>query len=74
MTDQEIGQIWADNYPKSGNNQEALRTCGAICRLIREKTRLVISLGTAGTLQPVLDACGIPKAEFGEVEKKLPRR
>lgn len=74
MDDQEIGRLWAEYYPKSGKNTDALQMCGIICRLIREKTRLVITLGTGGTLQPVLNACGIPKAEFDEVEKKLFKR
>ena len=39
--------------------------------LIREKTRIVLAIRMAGRLQRVLDACGIPKAEFDEIEKGL---
>ena len=54
-----------------GDNRDALQMCGMICRVIREKTRFVISIGRAGGLQRVLDGCGIPKAEFDEIEKGL---
>ena len=71
MDDKEIGRVWAEYYPKSGDNRDALQICRMICRLIREKTRLVISLSRAGSLQLVLDTCGIAKADFDEVEKGL---
>jgi hypothetical protein len=71
MDDKEIGRIWAENYPKSGNNRDAIQICGMLCRLIREKTRLVFSLSRSGRLQRVLDDCGISKADFDEVEKDL---
>jgi hypothetical protein len=69
MDNKEIGRIWAEHYPKSGDNRDALQMCGMICRLIREKTRLVISISSAGGLHRVLDDCGILKAEFDEIEK-----
>ena len=71
MDDKEIERVWAEYYPKSGDNRDALQICGMICRLIREKTRLVFVISTAGRLQRVLDACGISKADFDEVEKGL---
>ena len=71
MDDKEIGRVWAEYYPKSGDNRAALQMCGMICRLIREKTRIVLAIRMAGRLQRVLDACGIPKAEFDEIEKGL---
>lgn len=71
MGDKEIGRVCAEYYPTSGDNRDALQMCGMICRLIREKTRFVISIGRAGGLQRVLDGCGISKAEFDEVEKGL---
>ena len=71
MDDEEIERVWAERYLKSGDSRDALQMCGMICRLIREKTRFVISIGRAGGLQRVLDACGIPKAEFDEIEKGL---
>ena len=51
--------------------RNALQMCGMICRLIREKTRLVLVISRSGKLQRVLDACGIAKADFDEVEKGL---
>jgi hypothetical protein len=71
MDEKEIGRVWAEYYPRSGNNRDALQMCGMICRLIREKTRLVFVISRSGRLQRVLDACGILKAEFDEVEKGL---
>jgi len=71
MDDEEIGRVWAEYYPKSGDNRAALQMCGMICRLIREKARFVLAIRMAGRLQRVLDACGIPKAEFDEIEKGL---
>jgi hypothetical protein len=71
MDDKEIGRVWAEYYPKSGDNRDALQICGMICRLIREKTRLVLAISRSGKLQRVLDAYGIPKADFDEVEKGL---
>jgi hypothetical protein len=71
MDDKEIGRVWAEYYPKSGNNREALQICGVICRLIREKSRFGFVMSRAGRLQRVLDGCGISKAEFDEVEKGL---
>ena len=70
MDDRDIGRIWAEYYPKSEDNRDALQICGMICRLIREKTRFVLSLRRSGRLQRVLGACEISKAEFDEVEKK----
>ena len=69
MDDKAIGRVWAEYYPKSGNNREALQICGVICRLIREKSRFVMSIRKSGRLQRVIDACGFPKAQFDEVEK-----
>ena len=71
MDDKEIGRVWAEYYPKSGDNRDALQICGMICRLIREKTRFVISISRAGRLQRLLDGCGISKADFDEIEKGL---
>ena len=71
MDDEEIGRAWAEYYPKSGDNRAALQICEMICRLIREKTKLVFVISRAGRLQRVLDACGIPKADFDDVEKGL---
>jgi 3-dehydroquinate dehydratase len=69
MDDKEIGRIWGEYYPRSGNSRDALQICGIICSLIREKSRLVISLSGTGRLQRVLNGCGISKADFAEVEK-----
>ena len=71
MDDKEIGRIWVEYYPKSGNNRDALQMCGMICRLIRAETGLVFVISRSGKLQRVLDACGIAKADFDEVEKGL---
>ncbi len=71
MDEKEIGRVWAEYYPKSGDNRDALQMCGLICRLIREKSRFVIAFRRSGRLQRVLDACGILKADFDEVEKRL---
>lgn len=71
MDDKEIGRVWADYYPKSGTNRDALQICGMICRLLREKTRFVISMSSAGRIERVLADCGISKAAFDEVEKGL---
>ena len=70
MNDNEIGRVWGEFYPRSGDSRDALQICGSICSLIREKSRLVISLSGTGRLQRVLDGCGISKADFAEVEKK----
>ena len=69
MVDKEIGRVWAEYYPQSRENREAGQICGMICRLIREKSRLVISIRRSGSLQRVLDDYGIPKAQFDELEK-----
>jgi len=69
MDGKEIGWVWAEHCPKSRDNRDALQMCGMICRVIREKTRFVISIGRAGGLQRALDGCGILKAEFDEIEK-----
>jgi hypothetical protein len=71
MNDNEIGRIWAEYYPKSGDNRDARQICGMICRLIRAETRRGFVITRSGRLQRVLDACGIPKADFDEVEKWL---
>ena len=69
MDDKEIARVWAEYYPKSGDNRDALQICGMICRLIREKTKLGFVISRSGKLQRVLDAYGITKADFDEVEK-----
>jgi hypothetical protein len=73
MDDKEIGRVWAKYYPKSEDNGDALQMCGTICRVLQAKTRLAITVGMADRLklQPVLDACGISKAEFDDIEKGL---
>ncbi len=71
MDDNEIGRIWAEYYPKSGDNRDALKICGMICRLIRAETRRGFVITRSSRLQRVLYACGIPKADFDEVEKWL---
>jgi len=71
MDDKEIGRVWAEYYPKSGDDRDALQICGLICRLIRAETRLVLDISRSGTLQRVLNACGIAEADFDEVEKRL---
>ena len=69
MDEKEIGRVWAENYPKLRNNRDAVQICEKICRLIREKSRFEISIPRSGTLQRVIDGCGISKAQFDEVEK-----
>jgi hypothetical protein len=69
MGDKEIGRVWAEYYPKSRDNGDAFQICWTICSLIREKSRFVIAIRRSGRVQRVLDACGIPKAQFDEVEK-----
>ena len=71
MDEKQIGRVWAEFYPKSGDNSDALHVCGSICRLIRAETRLVIVISRSGRLQQLLDACGIAKADFDAVEKSL---
>jgi hypothetical protein len=71
MDDKEIGRVWAEYYPKSGKDRDALQICGIICRLIRAEIRLVFVISRSGKLKRVLEACGIPKADFDEVEKRL---
>jgi hypothetical protein len=71
MDDNEIGRIWAEYYLKSGDNSDALKICGMICRLIRAETRRGFVITRSGRLQRVLHACGIPKADFDEVEKMV---
>jgi hypothetical protein len=68
MDDRDIGRIWAEYYPKA-DSRDALQICECLCRLIRDKTRFVLSLRRGDRLQRVLDACEISKAEFDEVEK-----
>ena len=69
MDNKEIGRIWAEYYPKSGDNRDAVQICERICRLIREESRFEISIRRSGSLQRVLDGCGISKTQFDEVEK-----
>ena len=71
MDEKQIGRVWAEFYPKSGDNSDALHVCGSICRLLRAETRLVIVISRSGRLQQLLDACGIAKADFDAVEKGL---
>jgi len=71
MNDKEIGRIWGEYYPRLGENADALQICGMICRLIRAETKLGFVIIRSGKLQRVLDACGISKADFDEVEKGL---
>ncbi len=73
MDDKEIGRLWAKYYPKSEDNGAALQTCGIICRVLQEKTRVAITVSMTDRLQlqPILNACGIPKAEFDDIERGL---
>ena len=69
MNEKEIGRVWAENYPKLKDNRDAVQIYERICRLIREESRVDISIRRSGTLQRVLDGCGISEAQFDEVEK-----
>ena len=69
MNEKEIGRVWAENYPKLRDNRGAVQICERICRLIREESKFEISIRRSGTLQRVLDGCGISKTQFDEVEK-----
>jgi len=71
IDDKEIGRVWTEYYPKSGDNRDALQICGMICRLIPAETRLGFVITRSGRLQRVLDASGILKADFDKVEKGL---
>ena len=31
MDEKQIGRVWAEFYPKSGDNSDALHVCGSIC-------------------------------------------
>jgi hypothetical protein len=72
MDDKEKGRIWAIYYPRSGNNRDGLQICQLICRLIWEETKFIFVISRDAKLQRVLDACGIPKSDFDEVDKRLP--
>ena len=69
MDDKEIGRVWAEYFPRSGGNRDALQICGIICRLIRAETKLGFVISRSGKLRSVLDACGISKADFDEIER-----
>jgi len=71
MDDKEIGRLWAEYYRKSKDNRDAFQMCRLICLLIREKSSFVFSIRRSGRLQRVLDDCGVPKAEFDEIERGL---
>ena len=70
MNDKEIGRLWAEYYPKSADNRDALRNMQVICRLIRAKSRLGFVIGRSAKLQRVLNACGISKGDFDKIEKE----
>ena len=69
MDEKEIERVWAENYPKLRDNRDAVQICERIYRLIRKESRFDISIRRSGTLQHVLDGCGISKAQFDEAEK-----
>ena len=60
---------FGQNITRSRATTEMPFKCAGICRLIREESRLVISIRSVGSLQRVLDGCGISKAQFDDVEK-----
>ena len=71
MDKNESGRVWAEYYPKSGHNKDALQICAMICRLLRAETRGVFVIGRSGRLKRLLGPCGIAKAEFDAIEKRL---
>ena len=71
MNDKEIGRVWAEYYPKSRDDRDALQICGIICRLIRAESKLAFVIGRSGKLQRILDACSISKDDFNVIEKQL---
>jgi hypothetical protein len=73
MDEKEIGRVWAEYYPKSGDNRDALQICGMICRLIRAESKAVFVIGRTGRLQRLLESCGIAKDEFDAIEKRQPK-
>jgi hypothetical protein len=68
MGDNEMGRIWAEYYLKSADNRDTLKICGMICPA---ETRRGFVITRSGRRQRVVDACGIPKADFDEVEKMV---
>ncbi len=71
MDEKEIGRVWAEYFAKSGDNRDALQICGMICRLIRAESKAVFVIGRTSRLQRLLESCGIAKAEFDAIEKRL---
>jgi len=71
MDKNESGRVWAEYYPKSGHNKDALQIRAMICRLLRAETRGVFVIGRSGRLKRLLDPSGIAKAEFDAIEKRL---
>ena len=55
--------------PEVKDNRDAVQIYERICRLIRNNSRFDISIRKSGTLQRVLDGCGISEALFDVVEK-----
>ena len=69
MDDKDVGLVWAKNYPRSGEERDALRDCRMLSWLVRTRGKLVFSIIRSSALQRVLDGCGISQAEFDEMEK-----
>jgi hypothetical protein len=69
MENSEIGQIWAEHYPRHRDDRVASQVCRLICLLIRQMAKSDVGGGNLVVrLARVLGAAGIPIEQFDEVE------
>src|SRR4051794_17601254 len=74
MDDKEVGLVWAKNYPRSGEERDALQICRMICRLVRQKTKLVFLSVAPVPYSVFLMAVEFPKRSLTRWKKAPLRR
>jgi hypothetical protein len=70
MEDHDITEAWKEHFPKWRHDKVSAQTCRLLCGLLQDRVRHATTLAGLTPderLQRVLDACGVPRAQFDEV-------
>jgi hypothetical protein len=70
MEDHDITEAWKEHFPKWRHDKVSAQTCRLLCGLLQDRVKHATTpagITPDERLQRVLDACGVPRAQFDEV-------
>jgi len=67
VEDKEIGQIWAENFPRRAENELSRQLCALICRIVEQRSHFFGKPGfNAEAKSHALKSLGIREREFNQ--------